>query len=77
MSKTERKAASDAARASVELEGFVVPTDTLKDNVFFSHSNTVNKLYCIVNALKINYPIRFFLGNTKNIACRNLSKNYV
>ncbi|MCX5471618.1 antitoxin VbhA family protein [Alcaligenes sp. A-TC2] len=31
MSKAERKAASDAARASVELEGFVVPTDTLAE----------------------------------------------
>lgn len=29
MSKAERKMASDAARASVELEGFVVPEDTL------------------------------------------------
>ncbi|QTB99414.1 antitoxin VbhA family protein [Alcaligenes sp. SORT26] len=28
MSKAERKAASDAARASVELEGFVIPEDT-------------------------------------------------
>lgn len=29
MSKTERKAASDAARASVELEGLRVPMDAL------------------------------------------------
>lgn len=31
MSKAERKAASDAARASVELEGFFVPMDTLAE----------------------------------------------
>ncbi|MFP5197139.1 hypothetical protein PQ786_17445 [Alcaligenes faecalis] len=30
MSKAERKAASDAAQASVELEGFVVPVETLE-----------------------------------------------
>lgn len=31
MSKAERKAASDAARASVELEGFFVPKETLAE----------------------------------------------
>lgn len=29
MNRIERQAASDAARTSVELEGFVVPEDTL------------------------------------------------
>lgn len=37
MSKTERKAASDAARASVELEGFVVPMDTLTEAEKYIH----------------------------------------
>lgn len=31
MSKAERKAASNAAQASVELEGFVVPEETLTE----------------------------------------------
>ncbi|MGE8614643.1 MAG: antitoxin VbhA family protein [Achromobacter veterisilvae] len=31
MSKAERKAASDAARASVELEGFIVPENALSE----------------------------------------------
>ncbi len=31
MSKAKRKVASDAAQASVELEGFVVPKDTLAE----------------------------------------------
>ena len=37
MSKTERKAASDAARASVELEGFIVPKDTLAEAQKYIH----------------------------------------
>lgn len=50
MSKAERKAASDAARASVELEGFVVPTDTLAEakkyvEDEFSFQELIDRLY--------------------------------
>ncbi len=50
MSKTERKAASDAARASVELEGFIVPKDVLAEAQKYIHGKIkiqelINRLY--------------------------------
>lgn len=50
MGKVERQAASDAAQASVKLEGFVVPEDTLTEaqnyiNGAFDLDELIRRLY--------------------------------